>query len=143
MPIEFIIPLKPCVKKNSQQIVFIPSKYSSVMSIKTKKPVSPRIIQNERYRSYEKACKDYIPDSNIDYPVNVKTVFYMPTRRRVDLSNLLEAIHDIMTKYNCISDDNCNIIYSTDGSCVKYDKENPRTEVEITKLEGVVTIKDM
>ena len=66
----------------------------------------------------------------------------MPSRRRVDLSNLVESIHDIMTKYGCIVDDNCNIIYSIDGSCVKYDKENPRTEVEITKL-NVTTIKDM
>ena len=66
----------------------------------------------------------------------------MPSRRKVDLSNLLESIQDIMTKYKCISDDNCNIIYSLDGSCVKYDKNHPRTEVELTKLENITTIKD-
>ena len=60
----------------------------------------------------------------------------MPTRRRVDLSNLIEAIHDIMTKYNCIVDDNCNIIYSIDGSCVKYDKENPEYFIEYRSDSG-------
>ena len=132
---KFTVPIKPCIKKNSQEIVMIP--------IKGTNKKRPTIIQGKQYRQYEKDCKPYIPDYGIDYPINVKTVFYMPTRRRVDLSNLIEAIHDIMTKYNCIVDDNCNIIYSIDGSCVKYDKENPRTEVEITPLTNVTTIKDM
>ena len=75
--------------------------------------------------------------------MNLKTVFYMPSRRRVDLSNLLEGIHDVLVKYGCLEDDNCNIIYSIDGSCVKYDKNNPRTEIEIAELDNIVTIKDM
>lgn len=129
--VEFTVPIKPCIKKNSQQIIFN-KKYKRYM-----------IIQGPQYLKYEKDCKDYIPNLKINYPVNIKTVFYMPTRRKVDLSNLLEAIHDVMTKYGCIEDDNCNIIYSIDGSCVKYDKENPRTEVTITKLDDVITIKDM
>lgn len=131
---SFTIPIKPSTKKNSQEIMMAPIK-----GTKKKRPV---IIQNKRYRQYEKECEPYIPKLGIDYAVNVKTVFYMPSRRRVDLANLVESIHDIMTKYGCIVDDNCNIIYSIDGSCVKYDKENPRTEVEITKL-NVTTIKDM
>ena len=130
MCIEFTIPIKPCIKKNSQQIIF------------NRKLKRYMIIQGSQYLQYEKECEPYIPKLNIDYAVNVKTVFYMPSRRRVDLSNLLEAVHDVMTKYGCIVDDNCNIIYSIDGSCVKYDKENPRTEVEITKLD-VKTIKEM
>lgn len=129
--INFTVPIKPCIKKNCQQIIYN-KKYKRYM-----------IIQGPKYLQYEKDCKPYIPKLEIDYPVNVKAIFYMPSRRRVDLSNLLESIHDVMTKYNCIKDDNCNIIYSVDGSCVKYDKDNPRTEIEITKLDDVVTIKDM
>lgn len=128
--IKFTVPIAPVVKKNCQQIIY------------NKKLRRSMIIQGPRYREYEKACKPYIPSENIDYPVNLKAVFYMPSRRKVDLSNLLESIQDIMTKYKCISDDNCNIIYSLDGSCVKYDKNHPRTEVELTKLENVTTIKD-
>lgn len=34
-----------------------------------------------------------------------------------------------------LSDDNCKIIVSTDGSYVDVDKWEPRTEVTITELE--------
>lgn len=71
----------------------------------------------------------------IDYRVNIKAWYYMPTRRRVDITNLHEALHDILVKYGVIADDNCKIVFSTDGSRVLYDKNNPRTEVEITEVD--------
>lgn len=71
----------------------------------------------------------------IDYPVEVKALFYMETRRRVDLTNLLEALHDVMVKYGLLKDDNNQIIVSVDGSRVLYDKDNPRTEVTIRRME--------
>jgi hypothetical protein len=37
-------------------------------------------------------------------------------------------------KYGVIEDDNSNVVVSVDGSRVLYDKENPRTEVEITEV---------
>lgn len=73
----------------------------------------------------------------IDQPVNVAAKFYMPTRRRVDLTNLNEALHDILVNYGILTDDNAKIIVSTDGSRVYWDKENPRTEVIITAVEGI------
>lgn len=60
----------------------------------------------------------------------------MPTRRRVDLVNLQEALCDILVKYGVLKDDNRNIVATMDGSMVLYDKENPRTEVEIKKIEN-------
>lgn len=66
--------------------------------------------------------------------VNIKAVFYMPTRRRVDLVNLQEALLDVLVKYRVIEDDNSKIVYSMNGSYVDYDKENPRTEVEIWEI---------
>lgn len=68
-------------------------------------------------------------------PVEVKCLFYMPTRRKVDLTNLLEAIDDILVYAGTLADDNSNIIVSHDGSRVLYDKENPRTEVYISRYE--------
>ena len=72
---------------------------------------------------------------NIDYPVNVKTVFYMQSRRKVDLANLNSAIHDILVDAHVLADDNRDIVASTDQSRVYYDKEHPRVEIEITPLE--------
>ena len=59
----------------------------------------------------------------------------METRRKCDITNLLQAICDIMVKYKVIDDDNYTIIDSFDGTRVYYDKENPRTIVEIIKKE--------
>ena len=68
--------------------------------------------------------------------VNVKALFYMKTKRKVDLTNLLEALDDVLVKGGMLVDDNCTIIKSHDGSRVLYDKENPRIEVEIERREN-------
>ena len=58
----------------------------------------------------------------------------MPTRPE-GVTNLHEALHDMLVHCGVLADDNCTIIVSTDGSRVMYDKNKPRTEVEITELE--------
>lgn len=71
---------------------------------------------------------------NIDYPVNVKAVYYMDTHRKVDKTNLEGALMDVLVDAGVLADDNCKIAAMTDGSRVSYDKEHPRTEVTITPL---------
>ncbi|QHJ73650.1 endodeoxyribonuclease [Butyrivibrio virus Arian] len=126
--IKFNIPLEPISKKNSQRILLNP---------RTRKPF---IMPSEKYKQYERDTAYYMNwfkawDKPINTPVNIKCEFYMKTRRRVDLTNLLEAIDDILVKHGVLEDDNYNIIVSHDGSRVYYDKENPRTVVEITAAE--------
>ncbi len=58
----------------------------------------------------------------------------MPTRRKCDLTNLLEAIDDIMVECGLLADDNYTVIHSHDGSRVMYCKERPRTEIEILEV---------
>lgn len=74
-------------------------------------------------------------EKTIREPVNVRALFYMPTKRRVDLVNLEEALLDVLVHYGIIDDDNSTIVAGMDGSRVLYDKENPRTEVIIEFLE--------
>lgn len=123
--INFTVKLPPISKKNSQQILV------------NKKTGRPFISPSKKYKEYEKAAGWFIPkpEEPIDYPVNVQCLFYMPTKRKCDLTNLLEAIDDVMVKYGLLADDNFSIIESHDGSRVLYDKENPRTEVTIISLE--------
>ena len=52
------------------------------------------------------------------------------------MSNLMAATHDILVKHKILADDNRNVIASVDGSRVYWDKENPRTEIEITAYDG-------
>lgn len=120
--ITFTIPISPVTKKNSQQIII------------NRRTGRPMVIASKKYREYEKAAGAFVTAAkmHISDPVNVKAIYYMPTKRRVDLTNLHEALHDVLVKYGVLEDDNSNIIFSTDGSRVFYSKENPRTEVCIS-----------
>lgn len=123
--ISFTIPLPPISKKNSQQIL---------INQATGKPF---ICPSKQFKEYEAAALWFIPKARkpIDVPVNVKCLFYMPTRRKCDLTNLLEAIDDIMVKAGLLLDDNFTIIQTHDGSRVYYDKDKARTEICITKAD--------
>lgn len=119
---QITIPLPPVTKKTHQQIIRAKGRYM--------------VIPSPQYRAYEKDCKPYMPvlDEPISEPVELKCAFYMPTHRACDLTNLLQAVCDILVKYKVIADDNFNIVASVDGSRVLYDKEFPRTEVTITPI---------
>ncbi len=127
MTYKYLIPLAPVTKKNSQQIC---------VNLRTGKPF---VSQSKQYRAYEEQAKYFLipkPPNPIDYPVTVKCVYYMPTKRKVDTANLNAAIHDILVKYGVLADDNRDVIASTDGTRTFYDKQNPRAEVEITPYQG-------
>lgn len=122
--IKFTVKLPPISKKNSQQILTNP------------RTGRPFIMPSKKYKEYEKDALWFIPKvTTIDIPVNVKCLFYMPTRRKCDLVNMQEAILDVMVKAGLLADDNYSIVQSMDGSRVLYDKENPRTEVYITEAK--------
>ena len=113
----------PATKKNGSQIVLIAGR--------------PRLVPSKAYKKYEKLFLPQVPPSlkkRIAYPVTLKCVYYMPTKRLVDLTNLLAASCDILVKAGVLADDNSNIVVSHDGSRVLYDKENPRVEIEIIPI---------
>lgn len=122
--IKIILRTPPRTKKNSSQIIF------------NKKTGKQMVIPSQQYKEYEQACLWQIrkPSVAIDFPVNVKCVYFMPTRRKVDLCNLIEATMDILVRAGVLNDDNSEIAVSHDGSRVFYDKENPRAEITITEL---------
>ena len=122
--LRFTIPLVPVTKKNSQRIVRC-GEYS-------------KILPSKAYVQYERDAGYFLPSRGKKHaqPCEVVCLFYMPTKRRVDLTNLLEAIDDVLVKYGVLKDDNSEIITSHDGSRVLYDKNNPRTEVVIKFLES-------
>lgn len=123
---QAMIPLNPKTKKNHQKI------------IKNPKTKSLMIVQSEAYKQYEKEAGWFLqkPSSPISIPVQVKCIFYRDSNRRCDLTNLLEAIDDILVKYGILKDDDFKIIYSHDGSRVFVDKEHPRTEIVIEDIRS-------
>lgn len=120
---KFIVPLEPITKKNHQRI------------LKNRATGRPFMAQSKRYKQYEHECAVYLKPLNIDYPINLKALYYMGTRRKVDKTNLESALCDVLVKAGVLADDNSRIVVSTDGSRVLYDKENPRTEIYITEAE--------
>lgn len=118
------IPINPKTKKNSQKIV------------QNRRTKSWMIIQGDEYRQYEKDAGRFLrrPPVPIAKAVNIKCLFYRDSKRRCDLTNLLEAIDDILIKYRIIEDDNFNIIVSHDGSRVYIDRDHPRTEIVIEEV---------
>ena len=122
---KYTIPLPPVTKKNSQRILV------------NRKTGIPFIAPSSAYKRYETQAI-YFLAPKLKTPLagrcRVAAVFYMPTRRRVDLTNLLEAAHDTLVAAKILADDNNTIIASVDGSRVMYDKKNPRTEIIIQEL---------
>ena len=92
-------------------------------------------ITSKAYADYRADCLRQITGQwrqNIGERINLQCVYYMQTRRRVDLCNLLEATCDILVDAGVIQDDNSNIVAGHDGSRVEYDKNDPRVEITIT-----------
>lgn len=125
--VEYIIPLAPVTKKNSQRILF------------NKNTGRPFVMPSKAYKDYEAAALRQLlgplPPEPIDWPVNVMCVFGMPNRRRADLNNLLEAATDILVKAGVLADDNYRIVAGHDGSRCKLSKGQPYTLIRITPME--------
>lgn len=119
---RLIIKGDPITKKNHSQIVRAGNG-------------RPFLVPSKAYKAYEEAALWQLPKMTpIDKEVNVKCVYYMRTKRRVDMVNLQEATLDILVKAGILADDNSKIVAGMDGSRVLYDKENPRVEIEIWGL---------
>ena len=115
---------RPITKKNSSRIVTCGG--------------YPRLLPSKAYVHYQKDSLRQITGRDrvkIDQPINLKVLYYMPTRHRVGLVNLLEATCDILVDAGVLADDNSKIVVSHDGSRVLYDKENPRAEIYIENIK--------
>lgn len=59
----------------------------------------PFIAPSKPYKQYEEKAIKLLtnkPKAPVQATCRVVTLFYMPTRRRVDLTNLMEAAHDVL-----------------------------------------------
>ena len=129
---RYMIPGNPVTKKNSQRIIRF-------------KNGGSRIIPSKNYENYADVAMYFLqpkPERPIRQPVNVQCIYYMGTRRRVDLTNLLSATDDILVTALILVDDNRNIIAGHDGSRVFYDHDNPRVEILITPMPSYSSWKE-
>ncbi len=95
------------------------------------------VLPSKAYQQLEKACKRYLQYwklAPIDYPINLKCLFYKDKDYKADLAGYIQAIQDILVKYKVLEDDNHKIVDNTDGSRVFLDRDNPRIEITITGI---------
>lgn len=124
---RFTINVIPRTKKNSQQIYVRKGRVIAVPS--------------KLYQNFEYECIMLIPGEckkHIDYPVNIKALYFVQRDARIDKTNLESALMDMLVKAGVLADDSAikpAIAVAHDGSRVYVDKNNPRIEIEITKLE--------
>ena len=130
---KYIIYGKPITKKNSPRIGYVGAHCPVCHKGKYAK-----VLPSAAYLKYARTAKMFLkpaPKNPLDGRYNVKCLYYMPTRHRVDKTNLESAIMDILVDARILKDDNSNIVAATDGSRVLYDKSNPRTEIFIEEME--------
>lgn len=126
---QYVIPLDPRTKKNSQMIAGTGPRCP--MCGKHTKQFIRQGHANTKYSA--QAAQFLRPKPKEPFGAEVRIVYrlYMQTRRRVDDLNLYAALDDILVKEKILKDDNMRIIRSRDGSRVFYDKEHPRAEIYI------------
>lgn len=125
--LKFTLSVKPVTKKNHSQMI-------------TTKSGRRILLPSKQYKAFEdETVKQlmwmYGNIEPIDYPVNLKAIFYREANYKSDLVNYLQALQDALVKGGILKDDNVKIVYSLDGSRLLTDKNYPRIEVEIERVK--------
>jgi len=118
-----------------------PSKKSSQQIIVNKKTKRAMLIPNKKYNEWIHSTVKQLKDQKeekqfetINEPVAVKCFVYRLTKRKIDLINLLQSIHDALEAAGIIKDD--FLIESTDGSrrILGVEKGEERAEIFISSF---------
>jgi Holliday junction resolvase RusA-like endonuclease len=120
----------PASKKNSQQLGYVGKKCPACGR------ALMRIFPSKDYRNWERSALKQLAPQWHDPPLGskdqilwVRAVFYLAKRQRPDLTNLEEAVGDLLEKAGVITNDYW--IGSWDGSRKAKDWEEPRVEITI------------
>ena len=130
--LHFVVEGDPRTKKNSQMIAGSGRRCPNCGKFETQ-----WIRQGSAHNDYAEQAAWQLrpkPEKPILRPVNVRYLFYMKTRRKVDLTNLMEAMDDILVGRGILADDHAGIVAGHDGSRVLYDRDRPRVEITIETM---------
>jgi Holliday junction resolvase RusA-like endonuclease len=113
--------------------------YGRIPSKKNSKNIIKRwwrtfIVSSKEYIKWENEQIEYLWDNQTEIlewlpPYKIEYNFYLPDKRKTDLSNKVESINDMLVKFWCIEDDNCEILQELHIYFKWVDKENPRCEI--------------
>jgi len=93
-------------------------------------------IPSKQYGNWHKeASQQLIGGEKIKGRCSVKLSFFMPDKRKADLSNKVESIMDLLVDNGIIEDDSWQYVPRLFMEFIEVDKKNPRVLVWITELE--------
>ena len=154
MEIKITLPGQCIIKKNTIQHSFF---YKDKQGRRIPRP-APISYYTPNYKEWAKdaimACGNFkIKHPEIQFPIteqiNLSCHFIFNNQKRVDMSNLLEGIQDVLagnagvfqdtipkSYYQIIEDDSVRIICSLDNCRFLYlPAEQPRTEITLTEFK--------
>lgn len=108
----------------------IPSKKNSRnIFVRGNRPIN---IPSKQYGNWHKqASQQLIGVKEILGEVEIQIDFYMPDKRKADLTNKAESIMDLLVDLKIIQDDSWQYVPSLILMSKGVDKENPRAEIWI------------
>lgn len=92
-----------------------------------------RSFPNKQYTQWHKRVIWTLPNIRFERVDLITVDFWMPDKRRTDLTNKVESIMDLLVDAGMIPDDNCEIVRSLLLRYQGIDRENPHVDI---KLEG-------
>lgn len=128
----FTLELEPTTKKTGQRIV----------TLRRNGIIRNIIIPSKKYKDFEKQAIKMLKDMGLENyheemfggcPLHITAIFYSKKKTRRDLTNLEEALADVLQYAKVIIND-C-MIESWDGSRKKIDKDHPRVEFKLEPFE--------
>lgn len=97
----------------------------------------PRTYKVQKYKdwyddAYWQLKEQKIPQDKLKKINSITYSFYLPDKKRRDLTNLVQSIEDLLVDYQFIEDDNFNILPSIQIMYMGISKANPRCEIELS-----------
>ena len=126
--VSVTLPGRPATKKTHQNVVMIAGR--------------PRVLPSKQYVAFEKSVKDACEDAwknlhhePMDFGVGVQMRVWLDTWVVGDHTGYMQAIGDIIQKWEIIADDAwISWISPEEHWFGGVDKDNPRTELVITRV---------
>ncbi len=130
----------PVVLKNSKKIISIGGRPSLVSNAKASRYL--REAAKQLAVQWRSVFRDCIPAG---VELNAAIVTYLPTRAKPDASNLYQAVEDALKSHTARCKPKCDKhagvivddvqIRTHDGSDRRYDPDNPRVEITLTRCQ--------
>ena len=107
----------------------IPSKKNSRINLR-----NGRSIPSKKYTEWHRNASEqlaFLTSENINKPIYIRYYFYLPDKRRTDMSNKIESINDLLVDIGFIEDDNTKIIQEMHVYYMGIDRESPRCNISV------------